>query len=849
MNLAITGVDVLFAGCESRDSFDYCIYSGNQLAGELPPELNNVASLLQKVIRGAIADSQRGTSWNNQTRTALIYSNSNPQEVADDVFARNLDINGPIIDISEESAPWAEALGKAADLLTQSKVDVVIIAAADIHERPSGRSEIDLHPQATRAATMGFDVNFQGRQTSAGAAAVLLEIEDNSHGKGSDGIYAVIRSFSSAKNPRIQVGLADHSAGVSEADVARTCLDALHMSGAKPGDIGYLEVFASGDDARDRIEIGGLAAAYRIGQSELTCGIGSLGVNLGYCGHVEGLARLIRAALSVAHRFIPATRDWSHPKFPELWQNSQFYVPQDSRTWFTDGPEHFRLAGIDYFEQDGTFIHIILGEGQRRGSLHSDGAGTSLRDAARPDLRRVGFFMFPIVGNDVSEILQKASELKKSLLTDGDMGTLSADYLQSYETQPDSALVVSLLGHDQVELTREIDFALKGLASAVQKGAEWQTPLGSYFTPSPLGANSQVAFVYPGAFNSYIGFGRDLLYLFPELYARLSNLVGDVGAAIQERSLYPRCMQAFTKTEVDEIETRLVQDPIAMLTSGMSMAIVYTLILNEVFQVKNQASFGYSLGENSMMFAAGVMEHGEEGKRKLEESPLFHTRLAGPKNAVREYWGMALIDDDPGDDSLWANYVLMASPENVRELLDGDERVFLTHINTPRQVAIAGEKHSCELLIETLHCNALKAPFDYVLHCAAMQSEYPALMELHSWPVNQVSTVRLYASADCEIYPMDREAIARKMAKGLCSQVDFPRLIDRAFSDGARLFIELGAGSNCTRWIDETLKGQPHCAMSINRRGVDDYASILRVLARLCSQRIEVDLSRLYKTS
>jgi len=277
------------------------------------------------------------------------------------------------------------------------------------------------------------------------------------------------------------------------------------------------------------------------------------------------------------------------------------------------------------------------------------------------------------------------------------------------------------------------------------------------------------------------------------------------------------------------------------------MAILFTLILNESFLIRNRASFGYSLGENSMMFAAGVITHGWEGKKRLEESPLFRTRLAGSQNAVREYWGLAPVKDGSIEEDFWANYVLMAAPEQVKDLIEGDERVFLTHINTPRQVGIAGDPKSCRRLIETLHCNALRAPFNYALHCPPMQSEYPALVELHSWPIAQHPEIALYSSADCERFQMDQDAIARKMARGLCSTVDFPRLVNKVYDDDVRIFIELGAGSNCSKWVDDILKTREHCAMSINRRGVDDHTSILRVLGRLCSQRVPLDLSPLYQ--
>jgi len=79
----------------------------------------------------------------------------------------------------------------------------------------------------------------------------------------------------------------------------------------------------------------------------------------------------------------------------------------------------------------------------------------------------------------------------------------------------------------------------------------------------------------------------------------------------------------------------------------------------------------------------------------------------------------------------------------------------------------------------------------------------------------------------------------------LTQPIDFPRLVNRAYEDGARIFIELGAGSNCSKWMDAILKDQRHLSASINQVNVDDHISILKLLAKLISHRVSLDLSSL----
>ena len=128
-----------------------------------------------------------------------------------------------------------------------------------------------------------------------------------------------------------------------------------------------------------------------------------------------------------------------------------------------------------------------------------------------------------------------------------------------------------------------------------------------------------------------------------------------------------------------------------------------------------------------------------------------------------------------------------------------------------------------------------------------MESEYQALYEIHSLPVMNQPEVKLYSAADDRPFTLTQSEIARAVARDLCSMLDFPRLVETAYAEGARFFIELGAGSNCAKWVEDILRGKPSLSVSANRKGVDDVTSILRVLARLASHQIRVNLEPLYR--
>ncbi len=71
-------------------------------------------------------------------------------------------------------------------------------------------------------------------------------------------------------------------------------------------------------------------------------------------------------------------------------------------------------------------------------------------------------------------------------------------------------------------------------------------------------------------------------------------------------------------------------------------------------------------------------------------------------------------------------------------------------------------------------------------------------------------------------------------------------MIEAAYRDGVRLFVEMGPGASCTRMIAAILGDRPHRARSVCAPGADGDSAVLRLLAMLCTERIAVDLRPLY---
>lgn len=857
--MAIVGMDVILAGVDGLDAFEYAIYEGfqkNSFGADLALSLADVDltswgdpgrdvkdlseedRLLLKVMGRALRDAASPGGIKAE-RIALLYSRGSQlaaQTGGNPANGEPIPGNfaGQALDLSGAGNPLAVGLEQAYSLLDSGVADMVLLAGVTLAKDFAGLLQGEAGKLNHGPHTLGFDRQVEGWTTGEGAAALVLMRYDEAL-EEEHCIYATINSFARVLKDLREPKKYIFPTYLSSETILQSCQQAFEAGGVDPARIGYLEVLGSGFAPIDAAEIGGLTRAYRHENADLTCAMGSVQTNTGYLMNAAGVTALVKAALCLYHRLIPATPQWSGPKKAELWQDTPFYVAVESRTWVLPAGETTRTAALNSIGWDGSCMHLILAEDVTR------------QHRSNKFLAQSPFYLFPIAGDQATELLESLNELKQNLAASESLSLEARKNFESYRLKEQAKYAAVVVGSTREEILKEIDYIAKDFLAGFEQKKTWQTPQGSFFTTEPVGKEGNVAFVYPGAFNSYIGLGQELFFLFPHLYARVTALTSNLGATLRERQLYPRCLEALTKEELATLEAQLNADPIAMITSGSLMAVLFTMILRDVFKLHPSSAFGYSLGEICMLFGTGVWSEADEIRTKLEQSSLFRTRLSGPQNAVRECWGLPPALAKDMENALWTNYFLMAPVEKVVEAVKSQSKVYLTHVNTPRQVVIGGDPHACQQVIASLKCTSLKAPFDFALHTEAIRSEWDAFTELNTWHVAEKTDICLYTAADDQPMPMDSRGIADRLSEMLCSRLDFPALVNQVYANGARVFIELGANANCSKWIDDTLKGRPYAAVAINRRGADDHASIVRMLAKLVSQRVPLDLSPLYQ--
>lgn len=553
-------------------------------------------------------------------------------------------------------------------------------------------------------------------------------------------------------------------------------------------------------------------------------------VALGYGDAAEPyfpeILSLVQAALAVRWGLIPASSDQPDPLVENILETDFLFFNREFRPWLSHGREFKRIA-LQVFRAPAEKPEMfILEEVSAPAAL-----ALRLRESSDPVL-------FPLSGSDRTELLENLNLLERKIQGPDPLQILARNAYATY-SQRRKAFTCTLLARNREEILKEIGHARTGINRAFDTGKAWNSPAGSCFTAQPLG-KAGIALVYPGAFNSYPGMGRELFFSFPGLTDAAREWIPDPSHSLAEEFLYLRSSRA-TATSNDSIMADFYQHPKQLIESGISLSLLYTQILTQLFAVPVDAALGYSLGEISMLWANRVWQNAGESSESWMDSDLFEDQLFGEMKAVRKYWKDRVFGED-----FWASYILKADRTRAEEQCDQEQMVFLSIVNTPDEVVIAGERNACLRVIQSLKCRAIPMPFNAVIHNPTMQQTRSAFRRLYTHPTHPVTGIRFYSAARYEQLTLTEESLADAMAAMTTNPVDFPRVVHQAYCSGVRIFIEVGPQKTCSRWIEHILGDQPHAAIPINKKYQSDLTGVLKVLSLLISHGVAIHLEPLY---
>ncbi|HEU4325455.1 MAG TPA: beta-ketoacyl synthase N-terminal-like domain-containing protein, partial [Roseiflexaceae bacterium] len=200
-----------------------------------------------------------------------------------------------------------------------------------------------------------FDHRANGYVRSEGAGVVVLKRLSEALADG-DPIYAVIQG--SAVNQDGHTNGMMAPSGAAQEAVLR---EAYGRAGIAPASVQYIEAHGTGTFLGDQIEARALGSVIGNGREPgRACRLGSAKSNVGHTEAAAGVTGLIKAALAIKHRHLPASIHIEQPNPRIPFDELGLAVQREPGAWPV--PDQRLVAGVSSFGFGGTNAHVVLVE-------------------------------------------------------------------------------------------------------------------------------------------------------------------------------------------------------------------------------------------------------------------------------------------------------------------------------------------------------------------------------------------------------------------------------------------------------------------------------------------------------
>ncbi|MFM5900069.1 MAG: beta-ketoacyl synthase N-terminal-like domain-containing protein [Dolichospermum sp.] len=625
-----------------------------------------------------------------------------------------------------------------------------------------------------------FDAKSDGMMLGEGIGMILLKRLEDAQ-KDGDKIYAVIKGIGTSSDGRYKSIYAPRKEGQVKA-LERAYDDA----GFSPATVGLMEAHGTGTMAGDPTEFASLKDYFgKYDPQKQHIALGSVKSQIGHTKAAAGAASLIKTALALHHKILPATININEPN-PKLdIENSSFYLNTQTRPWIKAEGETPRRAGVSSFGFGGTNYHVVLEEyepeQQNAYRLHHTSSEMLLFAASQAELiSKLEATFNNLQANDgekyYSQLLQECQSL----------------------TIPKTAVRIGFIAENLQEACKLLQVSIELLKNKPDS-TSWEHPQGIYYRSSGMELAGKVVALFSGQGSQYLEMGREAVMNFPslrQLYGKMDNL-------LKQSNLQPISEVVFPHSTFDETEKKaqiaaLQRTEYAQPAIGVFSAGLYGILQQAGFKADFTA--GHSFGELTALWAAGVLS---------EADYLFLVKSRGQAMAAPKD-----PDHDPGS--------MLAVKEDISKiepLLKQFSRVSIANFNSPTQIVLAGPKleidkihHACQ----KLGYGAVLLPVSAAFHTpliAFAQKSFAIATKSVTFKNPQIP---VFSNVNGKYYPQDATAIQKNLESHLASSVLFKQQIENIYAAGGYCFVEFGPKRVLSNLVKEILGERPHITISLN---------------------------------
>ncbi len=637
--------------------------------------------------------------------------------------------------------------------LTEYRSDMMITGGVDTDNSPYMYMSFSKTPAFTDKQNIApFDESSSGMMIGEGIGMIAVKRLEDAE-RDSDKIYAVIKGIGASSDGKYKSIYAPRSQGQAKA-LNRAYDDA----GFAPHSVGLIEAHGTGTAAGDLAEFHALNAVFSVNNDQKQhIALGSIKSQIGHTKATAGTAGLIKAALSLYHKVLPATINVNQPN-PKLGvERSPFYINSQTRPWIARTDDTPRRAGISSFGFGGTNFHIVLEEyaQEHHGEYRQRTAATGLLiDAATK-----------------AGLISKLEQIQAGEIH---LAQLAKQY--PHRVIGTSQHRIGFVIETVAELEKELANAIARLAA--DDNGHWHLPSGTSYQAKAI--DGKVAALFAGQGSQYVNMGKALACNFPELRQQVAlsdKIFADDNQPALSGRLFP--IPAFNERDKKKQQAELTNTAYAQSAIGALSVAQFDLLTKAGFKADLFA--GHSFGELSALYAAGVI------------SKRDYTRLAFARGQA-----MASAPENTDAGSM-AAVILPAKPralEKLHAFIEQCEGVKVANDNSDTQQVIAGSSEAVgacgKAITQKLGFKVIALPVSGAFHTPLVSHAQKPFADAINAAEFKQAQGRVFSNATAAEYPDDAKQIQRRFTEHMQQPVQFRRQVRAMYRAGARVFVEFG---------------------------------------------------------
>ncbi len=626
--------------------------------------------------------------------------------------------------------------------------------------------------------TRPFDENSDGILIGEGIGMLVLKRLDDAE-RDNDTIYAIIRGIGSSSDGRSKSIYAPLPEGQFKA-LTRAYEDA----GFPFHQTALIETHGTGTVAGDLCEITALKHVYEDSVSTHPTdlpnrphiAIGSIKSQIGHTKATAGAAGLIKAALALHERVLPATINVTKPNPKFGLEHSNFYINSETRPWFASQHKKIRRAGLSSFGFGGTNFHVVLEE-----------YPTPLSKYKRIQPKPYSIFLQE---SDLNSLKNSCQQWIDSL-SQPDANAWKRLAEQSAQTIANPKQVrLGFLAQTAEEALEKFQKFLQKPSNSQHGDVAKDTDIflsTTLFETPPL-----VAALFPGQGSQYLNMGKELTINFPEVmkcFEDINTLFDNSGREPITDVVYP--IPSFDQQTRDRqlnelMKTQNTQPAIGALSAGM-----YQVLKQAGFQPAGVA--GHSFGELTALWAAGMISESD-----------FHC-LAKLRGEV-----MARATNSSTDTGRML--AIQSKFEEIQLIVDSIKDLWIANINSQEQIIAAGSSEAIQEIKNRLSQQSIRyveVPVAGAFHTPILNKaceEFAENLNEHMFGPPQIP---VYSNTNASPYSSHPQAILETLRSHMVTPVRFLEMIEAMYQNGIRIFVEVGPKNILTKLMQTILKDKP----------------------------------------